>query len=97
MDKLFNSFREMVKGSTQMAASNFVLRAEEEEELVDPQEVLRDECRAKKCEKYKTMLDECNDRVNSRKKTTESCMEELIDLFHCVDHCAAKPLFEKLK
>ena len=74
------------------------VRCEEEEpELVDPQTVLREECKAKHCEKYDVKLQTCNDRVNSRTQTAESCFEELLDLFHCVDHCVAKDLFKKLK
>ena len=69
----------------------------EEEELIDPQEVLRTECKAKHCEKYEAKLDTCNARVRSRKKTAETCYEELLDLFHCVDHCVAKDLMKKLK
>lgn len=58
----------------------------------------QDKCRetehAKKlAEKYQI----CNDRVNSRTKTLETCVEELFDLMHAIDHCAAKDLFSKLK
>lgn len=42
-------------------------------------------------------LNTCNDRVNSRKETEETCMEELIDYVECIDHCVAKTLFTKLK
>ena len=71
---------------------------EEEEEIIDPQVILRNECReTEHCAKYRIKLDSCNDRVNSRKKTAETCYEELLDLFHCVDHCASKKLFSKLK
>ncbi|CAG2056927.1 unnamed protein product [Timema podura] len=70
----------------------------EEEDLVDPQELLRAECGAQKSclaleEKYKA----CNDRVNSRKKTAEICSEELFDYLHCVDGCVSKRLFSFLK
>jgi len=71
---------------------------EEEEELVDPYEKLRDECRATtKCAAALDKLNSCNDRVNSKAKTSEICVEEVIDYFHCVDHCAAKNLFKHLK
>ena len=33
---------------------------------------------------YKAKLEECNERVK-----TETCVEEIIDFYHCVDHCAA--------
>ncbi|KAJ8895412.1 hypothetical protein PR048_000744 [Dryococelus australis] len=71
---------------------------DEPEDLVDPQETLRDHCREQKsCVALKEKLDECNDRVNSRSKTTEMCSEELFDFMHCVDGCAAKRLFSFLK
>lgn len=51
-----------------------VVRAEEEEEeLVDPQQTLREQCVEHHCDRYKVRLDTCNDRVNSRSKTTETC------------------------
>jgi len=70
----------------------------EEEELVDPQTVLREECNKEaKCVSFKEKLDTCNDRVNSRSNTEESCLEELLNYVQCVDHCVAKTLFSKLK
>lgn len=70
----------------------------EEEELVDPQKVLREECsKQAKCSTLQEKLTTCNDRVNSRTKTEETCLEELIDYVQCVDHCVAKTLFSKLK
>ncbi|XP_014778894.1 cytochrome b-c1 complex subunit 6, mitochondrial [Octopus bimaculoides] len=70
---------------------------EEEEELEDIHDHLRAKCREDNCSKYQEKLDTCNDRVNSRTKTSEDCTEEIMDLFHCVDYCAAKTLFSKLK
>ncbi|KAF3421184.1 hypothetical protein E2986_13850 [Frieseomelitta varia] len=70
---------------------------EEEEELIDPQTVLRDKCSTQKCAALQEKLDTCNQRVNSRSKTEETCMEELLDYVECVDHCVAKTLFNKLK
>ncbi|BFZ16425.1 hypothetical protein BsWGS_19464 [Bradybaena similaris] len=71
---------------------------EEEEGLVDPQEVLRTQCaEEKKCASLKERLDACNARVGSRTKSSETCVEEVIDFMHCVDHCASKTLFSKLK
>uniref|UniRef100_T1GK42 Ubiquinol-cytochrome C reductase hinge domain-containing protein n=1 Tax=Megaselia scalaris TaxID=36166 RepID=T1GK42_MEGSC len=43
-------------------------------------------------EKYQA----CNDRVNGKSKTTETCMEELFDYYHELDHCVAKDLWPKL-
>lgn len=75
------------------------MKAEDEEaELVDPQKVLREKCSQRtKCVNMQEKLNTCNDRVNSRKKTEETCMEELIDYVECVDHCVAETLFKRLK
>ncbi|XP_050444641.1 cytochrome b-c1 complex subunit 6, mitochondrial [Cataglyphis hispanica] len=70
----------------------------EEEELVDPQKVLREQCSQEvKCSNLQEKLNTCNDRVNSRSNTEETCLEELLDYVQCVDHCVAKTLFSKLK
>jgi len=45
----------------------------------------------------KDKLDECNTRVEGKTRTSETCVEEIIDWLHCVDECAAKNLFSKLK
>lgn len=50
-----------------------------------------------KCKSFQDKLNTCNDRVNSRTKTEETCLEELIDYVGCIDHCAAKVLMSKLK
>ncbi|RWS25181.1 cytochrome b-c1 complex subunit 6-like protein [Leptotrombidium deliense] len=99
MDLYLNSFITSLRKYTQNSLkSKFVVKAEEEEEeLVDPQEVLREDCTKKHCMKLKEKLEQCNNRVNSKKQTSESCFEEVIDLFHCVDHCVAETLFSKLK
>lgn len=70
---------------------------EEEEELVDPMVVLREKCGEDHCQTFKDKFDSCTQRVNSRKATTESCFEELVDFMHCVDHCMAPKLFSQLK
>ncbi|KPM11055.1 glutathione peroxidase [Sarcoptes scabiei] len=70
---------------------------EEEEELVDPMEKLKEKCSSEHCQSWKDKYDACNERVNSRKQTTESCFEELVDFLHCVDHCVAPKLFKHLK
>ncbi|XP_055342862.1 cytochrome b-c1 complex subunit 6, mitochondrial-like [Paramacrobiotus metropolitanus] len=71
---------------------------QEEEGFVDPQAKLREKCSAKPdCAKLSQRLEECNERVRGRIKTSETCHEEVVDLFHCVDHCVAKDLFHHLK
>ena len=63
---------------------------EEEEELVDYQEVLKEKCAALPgCSKLQEELESCNDRVSSRSNTTEECTQELFDFLHCVDHCVS--------
>lgn len=71
---------------------------EEEEEIVCPQETLRAKCQddhhvAQMVERYAA----CNDRVNAKSQTTETCEEELFDYIHALDHCVNKTLFSKLK
>jgi len=71
---------------------------QEEEELKDPLETLRSKCKSNKsCTPFGEKLQTCNERVNSKAKTAETCMEEVIDFFHCVDHCATHSLFKHLK
>lgn len=40
---------------------------------------------------------ECNDRVNSRSQTAETCEQELVDYLHVLDKCVSKDLFKRLK
>lgn len=100
MEALLSSFRESFKNLTNIKPLNsFRVKCEEEEEpeLVDPQETIREECKTAHCEKYVAKLESCNERVESRKNTAETCFEEILDLFHCVDHCATQKLFSQLK
>merc|ERR1739844_808225 len=70
---------------------------EEEEDLIDPAVEIKEKCADDHCTKYKNRLDECNDRVTSKNNTTETCLEEILDFYHCVDHCAADKIFAVLK
>merc|ERR1712142_399332 len=70
---------------------------EDEEDLVDPAVEIKERCAADHCTSYKARLDECNERVTSKSNTTETCLEEIMDFYHCMDHCAAKELFSKVK
>lgn len=57
---------------------------------MDPQEVLKEKCaELPKCSKMRDELETCNDRVNSKSSTTETCTQELFDFIHCVDHCVS--------
>lgn len=70
---------------------------EEEEDLVDPATAIKEACAENNCAALKAKLDECNDRVRGKTKTTETCFEEILDFYHCVDHCAAKDVFKHVK
>ena len=64
---------------------------------MDPMEEVKEKCsETTKCMKYKEILDECNDRVNSKSNTAETCTQELFDFIHCVDDCISKNLFKKI-
>ena len=64
------------------------------QDLVDPATAIKEACAENNCAAYKAKLDECNDRVRGKNKTTETCFEEILDFYHCVDHCAAKDVFK---
>jgi|UniRef100_A0AC35FTU7 ubiquinol-cytochrome c reductase subunit 6 len=66
------------------------------EENVDQLGQYRERC-ADHVTKFKELLDECNDRVNSRTKTEETCHQEMVDYIHHLDHCAMPKAFASLK
>ena len=70
---------------------------EDEEDLVDPASLIKETCAESKCTSLKSKLDDCNDRVTNKSKTTETCFEEILDFYHCVDHCAAPSVFNHVK
>lgn len=71
---------------------------EEEEELVDPAESMRESCAEKgECAKLFQELEICNQRVASKSKTEETCVQELFDFLECRDKCVSHSLFSKLK
>ncbi|XP_076440371.1 cytochrome b-c1 complex subunit 6, mitochondrial-like isoform X1 [Babylonia areolata] len=73
-------------------------KEEEEEDLVDPQDTMKETCAGStECKMYKARLDACNERVSSSEGTEETCEEELFDFVHCVDRCVGKSLFTQLK
>ncbi|XP_065201414.1 cytochrome b-c1 complex subunit 6, mitochondrial-like [Planococcus citri] len=80
-----------------------VVRADDDDDddesgLEDPFTGLKANCaNSDKGKALKQRLEECNARVRSRKQTAETCEEELHDLVHFIDHCAAKDLFKYLK
>merc|ERR1711935_426329 len=70
---------------------------EDEEDLVDPHDTVREQCVTDHCAAIKTRLEECNARVESKNSTTETCFEEILDFYHCIDHCSSKIIMSKLK
>ena len=51
---------------------------------------LKEKCgQNKECVALHEKLTTCNDRVNGKSNTTETCSEELFDYLHCVDHCVS--------
>ena len=66
---------------------------EDEEDLVDPMDTLRESCKQQRnCDAMVQKLDACSARVESRSKNREECVEELLDLVHCVDDCVSKQI-----
>ncbi|KAE9413512.1 hypothetical protein Angca_001691, partial [Angiostrongylus cantonensis] len=45
----------------------------------------------------KKILDECNERVNSRKQTEETCTQVMLDYVKSLDKCAMPKAFVELK
>ncbi|XP_077075472.1 cytochrome b-c1 complex subunit 6, mitochondrial-like [Siphateles boraxobius] len=71
---------------------------EEEEEMVDPLETIRQKCQQKAhCMHAQERLEACETRVGSRSHTEEDCTEELFDFLHARDHCVAQKLFSSVK
>ncbi|CAI5444967.1 unnamed protein product [Caenorhabditis angaria] len=70
--------------------------AEPLEEGVDQLTQYRERC-ADHAANFKAILDECNDRVNSRTATEETCHQEMADYVHELDHCAMPKTFASLK
>ena len=49
---------------------------------------MKEECgNTAQCSKYHEELEVCNDRVNGKQNTTETCTQELFDFLHCTDYC----------
>uniref|UniRef100_A0A0K0CVD5 Cytochrome b-c1 complex subunit 6 n=1 Tax=Angiostrongylus cantonensis TaxID=6313 RepID=A0A0K0CVD5_ANGCA len=66
------------------------------EEGVDQLTQWRERC-ADHAADFKALLDECNDRVNSRTNTEETCHQEMLDYIHHLDQCAMPKAFKALK
>lgn len=66
------------------------------DENVDQLSQYRERC-AEHAQKFKELLDECNERVSSRSNTEETCQQEMMDYIHELDHCAMPKAFASLK
>merc|ERR1712184_201286 len=95
MASFFSSFVEMIV--PKLRAEEEEEEDEDEEDLVDPHDTVREDCAKDHCAAVKARLDECNARVESKSSTTETCFEEILDFYHCIDHCASKIILTKLK
>mmetsp|Transcript_35297 Transcript_35297/g.92305 ORF Transcript_35297/g.92305 Transcript_35297/m.92305 type:complete len:116 (-) Transcript_35297:173-520(-) len=69
---------------------------DDEDDIEDPAVKLREECEHH-CPAVKARLDACTERVEGRGNTAETCIEELQDFLHCIDHCLVEKLFKELK
>lgn len=64
-----------------------VYNPQEEEEIPDPQDVLKEKCtELSSCAKLKDVFEECNE---SAEGTAKDCTQQLFDFVHCVDHCVS--------
>jgi len=92
---MFTSIKETF---SKLVQSPFGVVKAEDDELVDPHRVLRAKCEQQQDAQARfSKLQECNNRVHSKKSTAETCVEELWDFLEVVDKCVAKDLFDHLK
>ncbi|RCI10319.1 hypothetical protein L249_8529 [Ophiocordyceps polyrhachis-furcata BCC 54312] len=74
---------------------------EDEDEIVDPKDVLEEECRkSAQCAPAKHHYDDCVERVQKQEsdgEAKEDCVEEFFHLAHCATTCAAPRLWSKLR
>ncbi|RDA87835.1 hypothetical protein CP532_2955 [Ophiocordyceps camponoti-leonardi (nom. inval.)] len=74
---------------------------EDEDEIVDPKDVLEEECRnSAQCAPAKHHYDDCVERVHKQEsdgEVKEDCVEEFFHLAHCATACAAPRLWSKLR
>lgn len=58
--------------------------------MEDPIDEIREKCsQVAKCKKFNEVLEVCNNRVESRSNTEETCTQELFDFLHCRDACVS--------
>lgn len=68
-----------------------------QDDASNPQDILKEKCGERpKIAAFYEKLQTCNDRVSSRKKTEETCAEELFDYMDALNNCVAENLFSKL-
>ncbi|CAH1168797.1 unnamed protein product [Phyllotreta striolata] len=70
----------------------------EKEAIPDPLDLLKDECKKKAhIKRLEEIYQTCNDRVNTKGCTAETCVEELFDLLRAIDKCIKNKVFQVLK
>jgi len=71
---------------------------EDEEDPEDPADALRESCtKSATCRPLSKSFDACEERVSSKSKTEETCLEEYLNFIKCRDKCVSRDLFSKLK
>ena len=63
---------------------------EDEEDPEDPADALRESCtKSATCRPLLKSFDTCEERVSSKSKTEETCLEEYISFIKCRDKCVS--------
>merc|ERR1739838_348598 len=74
--------KDEAKTTSESVMDKFIPR--DEEDLVDPAVQIKEDCaNSAACISSKERLDACNERVNSKENTEETCLEEILDFYHC--------------
>ncbi|KAI3426882.1 hypothetical protein D9Q98_006828 [Chlorella vulgaris] len=67
-----------------------------DEEPVNPQHAVEEACKPQ-CVKLLLQYEACAERVEKDESGEAHCTGQYFDYWHCIDKCAAKPLFAQLK
>ena len=63
---------------------------EDEEDPEDPADALRESCtKSATCRPLLKSFDACEERVSSKSKTEETCLEEYLNFIKCRDKCVS--------
>ncbi|KAI8613577.1 ubiquinol-cytochrome C reductase hinge domain-containing protein [Chytriomyces sp. MP71] len=61
----------------------------------DPKPAIEEACAEHHCASFQEKLAHCGEKVEAGEES--NCVEEFLELMHCVDHCTAPQLFKELK